>query len=242
MSNLVQGVTFSLNSLNDFSHQALAIEIIQTMCDSPVNVRPTQFGEFEGVSRLANSAEPAKLLVASGEIFQAGGVVLSKGKDCEYQIQWNKSQPNIFPFISGHLMEHSYGRAPDVLLQFLSLVKRLALTTDAFYGDIRSMAFPGWDTPFNLHMRLPDIPNISLYGKPYIELFGRKKIESAPFHRIEKISNDIYWLQATHSVTEPVSDEIRLAIRSHLGEDAFMVGRKWRYKDGLHPEFGSQNH
>lgn len=240
MSNLIPGVTFSLSSLRDFSSPSLAREIVQVICGSPKNIRPTKFGPFEGESPIGDDLdEPLKYLVrqAGGKPSEAGSLVLNAGKNCEYQVQWNKSSPPSFPFVGGFLLRTAFIKDPNVLSDFLDLVKRLAPVVNVVYGDIRSMEFPGWDTPFNLSLRLPDIPNVSIYGKPYIEHFGRSRIESAPFYRIEKLAGDLYWLQATELVTDPVPDDIRAEVRKHFGEDAFMSGKKWRYSDGKHPEF-----
>ncbi|HPT51368.1 MAG TPA: hypothetical protein PLS67_04480 [Accumulibacter sp.] len=237
MSNLVPGITFSLSSLSDFSSPSLASEIVRTICDVPSSIRPSKFGPFEGVSPLAGLDEPVKFISQPEKPVKAGSLVLTAGKNCEYQVQWNKSVPPSFPFVGGFLLRNAFDKKSDTLLAFLDLVKKLASTTNVVYGDVRSMEFAGWDTPVNLSLRLPDIPNVSIYGKPYIELFGRERIEGAPFHRIEQLSDDLYWLQATELVTDPVPEDLRVSIRKYFDEDAFMSGKKWRYSDGLHPAF-----
>lgn len=241
VSHLLPGITFSLSSLRDFSDPVVAREIVHTLQAAPSSIRPTQFGPFEGNQPFVDVDEPVKFLAQPGHTAEAGSLVLSAGGSGEYQVQWNKSTPPSLPFVGGFLMHKAFLKKPAVLDDFLALVKRLAASTEGVYGDIRSMAFPGWDTPFNLSLRLPEIPNVSLYGKPYIELFGRELIERAPFLRIEQLADDLYWLQATEQVTDPVPDEVRLAIRSHFGEDAFMSGKKWRYSDGRHPTFDFSN-
>lgn len=237
MSNLVPGITFSLSSLSDFSSAPLAREIVRNICDVPSSIRPSKFGPFEGGSPLTDLDEPVKFISQPGTHVEAGSLVLTAGKNCEYQVQWNWSDPPSFPFIGGFLLRNFFDKKPDVLMDFLDLVKKMASTTNAVYGDIRSMEFAGWDAPFNLGLRLPDIPNVSIYGKPYIEFFGRDKIESAPFHSIEQLSDDLYWLQATELVTDLVPENVKTSIRKHFGEDAFMSGNKWRYSDGHHPVF-----
>lgn len=237
MSNLVPGITFSLSSLCDFANPSLAKEVVQTICDAPGSIRPSKFGPFEGASPLTDLDGPVKFISQPGKHAEAGSLVLTASKNCEYQVQWNRSNPPSFPFVGGFLLRNAFDKKPDVLMVFLALVKKLAPAANVVYGDIRSMEFAGWDTPFNLSVRLPDIPNASIYGKPYIEFFGREKIESAPFHRIEQLADDLYWLQATELLTDPVPEAARASIRKHFGEDAFMSGKKWRYSDGLHPVF-----
>ncbi|WP_156882669.1 hypothetical protein [Pseudomonas sp. CF161] len=238
MSNPVPGVTFSLSSMGDFSIPSQARAIIQCLDSAAASVRPTRFGAFEGRQPWVDVEEPLRFLAQPGTSATAGSLVLEAGSHLGYQVQWNHSTPPSFPFVSGFLMRKAFSKKPAMLDDFLALIKQLAACSNTLYGDIRSMEFAGWDTPFNLHLRLPEIPNISLYGKPYIELFGRQAIERAPFQRVEQLGDDLYWLEATAQITDPVPDEVRLAIRRHFGEDAFMAGKKWRYSEGRHPEFG----
>jgi hypothetical protein len=237
MSNLIQGITFSLSSLSDFSDLSLAKEIVRTICDAPSSIRPSRFGPFEGTIPLTDLDEPVKFISQPGKRVEARSLVLAAGKNCGYQVQWNRTNPPSFPFVGGFLLRNAFARKTDVLKVFLDLVKNLASTANVVYGDIRSMEFAGWDIPFNLSVRLPDIPNAFIYGKPYIEFFGREKIETAPVHHIEQLADDLYWFQATEQVTDPIPEEVRASIRRHFGEDAFMSGKKWRYRDGLHPVF-----
>jgi hypothetical protein len=237
MSNLIPGIAFSLNSLSDFSNLSLASEIVQTICDVPSSIRPSKFGPFEGVSPIIGLNEPAKFISQPDTYVEGGSLVLTVDKNCEYQVQWNKSDPPSFHFVGGFLLKNAFEKKNDALEAFLVLMKKLAHTINVVYGDIRSMESAGWDAPFNLSLRLPDIPNVSIYGRPYIEFFGREKIESAPFYRIEQLSDDLYWLQATEQVFDLVPEELRASIRKHFGEDAFMSGKRWRYIDGRHPAF-----
>ncbi|UJB64047.1 hypothetical protein YS110_04345 [Acidovorax sp. YS12] len=237
MNNLVPGIAFSLISTSDFSNPSLARKIVQTICGVSGSIRPSKFGPFEGVSLLADFDEPVKFISQTGKHTEAGSLVLRAGRNCEYQVQWNRSNPPSFPFVGGFLLRNAFDKKPDVLVDFLALIKKLAPVVNIVYGDIRSMEFAGWDTPFNLSVRLPEIPNVSIYGKPYIDFFGREKIESAPFHHIEQLADDFYWLQATELLTDQVPEEVRISIHQHFGDEVFMSGKKWRYNDGLHPEF-----
>lgn len=237
MTNLVPGIAFSLSSLSNFADSSLAKEIVRTICEVPSGIRPSKFGSFQGTRPLIDLDEPTKLIAPEDKQVEAGSLVLAAGKNCEYQVQWNRSNPPAFPFVGGFVLRDAFAKRPEVQTELLALVKKLATAANVVYGDVRSMEFAGWDTPFNLSVRLPDVPNISIYGRPYVELFGREKIESAPFHRIEQVADDIYWLQATEFVTDLVPEDVRASIRAHFGEDAFMSGKRWRYTDGLHPRF-----
>jgi len=68
-------------------------------------------------------------------------------------------------------------------------------------------------------------------------MFGASLIESAPAFKVEKIDDEMYWLQATDSVFASVPEDRRAIIRKHFGEDAFMEGKEWRYSTGRAPSF-----
>jgi hypothetical protein len=136
-----------------------------------------------------------------------------------------------------------------ILNDFLNLVKTIIPVINPVYGEFSDLT-PIYSTnrPFNLKLRLPDTQQISIYGTPYINLFSRKKIESAPFEKIEQLGSEHYWLEATSSVFESVSVEKKRAIREHFGEEYFMDGGKERlpsgkkrYTSGIAPLFDFRN-
>lgn len=236
MSNLVAGISVSISTTDDFSKGDIAAGVIKAIFESPVNLKPVRYGLFSGDEIIECAEDIVRVLVGQESKSEAGGVVLSANKDCEYQLQWDRAN-NLLSYFGGFLLSNAYRRNPKILHDYLSFIKGLAVVCNVAYGDIRSMNCDGWDTPFNLMMRLPEIPNVSIYGRPYVEMFGRDKIENAPFYQVEQIANDIYWLQSTADVTEMVSGSAREKIRGYFGENAYMAGKKWRYKDGTHPEW-----
>ncbi|MDB5803932.1 MAG: hypothetical protein JWN73_1254 [Betaproteobacteria bacterium] len=240
MSNQIPGITFSLSVLKTFENRDLARNVLSVLLGASESIRPKRYGAFETDVAIDGLEDVVDVLVnktAVDKPVKAGSLVLNAGKNCEYQIQWNKSSEPSFPFVGGYLLDNTFMKSPEVLTAFLKVIKEISLVTKPAYGDIRSMSVPGWDTPFDLKLRLPDIPNVSIYGQPYIDFFGRDRIENAPFFSIERLGEDLYWLQAIESITGPVPDEIKLAIRKHFGAEAFMAGQKWRYVDGKHPTF-----
>lgn len=239
MSNLVNGLAFSLSCLADFADEKVAREVVDIFLAGPSQIRPKKAGAFQADSAIADPEALVRLLVNERPIGagpQGGSLVLEANRDCGFQVQWNKSPRASFPFIGGHLMFTALSKNPSLLDAFLDLVKALVKRVQPAYGEVRSMAVKGWDAPMNLRLRLPDVPAISIYGPAYIEMFGREKIETAPFLEREVIG-ECYWLVAHQPVLEGVPDEQRLRIRTYLGADAFMADGKWKYSDGRAPQF-----
>lgn len=239
MSNLVNGLAFSLSCLTDFADKKIAQEVVDAFLASSRGVKPKKAGAFQPDSVITDPQALVKLLVnesSTHEGMQGGSLVLEASKDCGFQVQWNKSPQAGFPFIGGHLMFAAISKRPELLDQFLDLIKELVRVTDPAYGEVRSMAVRGWDAPINLQLRLPDVPSVSIYGREYIDMFGREKIETAPFVAREVVG-ECYWLVAHEPILESVPDDQRLRIRNHLGADAFMANGKWKYSDGRAPKF-----
>lgn len=239
MSNLVQGTTFSLFFTQGFENKEIAQKIVNVLISAPKRVRPRKFGAFPPGRKIENADDVVGVLVnergpKSGP--RAGSLIMDVGKDCGFQAQWNKSAEPSFPFIGGHLMFAAIAKDGAILDDFIGVVRTLVGTLKPVYGEVRSMAVKGWDTPVNLTMRLPDVPPISIYGKEYIDLFGKDKIERAPFLSITPVG-ECYWLTAHDSVMEEVPDARRESIRNYLGEDSFVAGGKRKYTHGHAPKF-----
>jgi hypothetical protein len=237
---LYAGITFSLSFTETFEDAERAARVVSILLSSNESVRPVAYGVVDASAPIEAPSAPVEILrnSAGQGSWLAGSLVMAANQHCSYQVQWNRGGPRpTFPFIGGRLMEPAFAGSPLILNHFLRTIRDLALALSPIYGDVRSMAVENWDLPFDLAVRLPDIAAISLYGPPYVGLFGARQIESAPFEHIEKLAPDLYWLEAGNSVMQPVAETRRAAIRAHLGERAFMAGRKWRYMDGMHPEF-----
>jgi hypothetical protein len=239
MSNLLNGLAFSLSCLTDLADQKIAQEVINVFLASASGVKPRKAGAFQADSDIRDAQALVRLLVNEDSLhegMQGGSLVLEVSKDCGFQVQWNKSPHAGFPFVGGHLMFPAISKNSGLLDDFLALIKELVRVTSPAYGEVRSMAVRGWDAPMNLELRLPDVPSVSIYGREYIDMFGREKIDTAPFVARE-IVGECYWLVAHQPVIEGVPDEQRQRIRNHLGADAFMADGKWKYSDGRAPNF-----
>jgi hypothetical protein len=250
MRKLRNRVSFSVDSLEDFEQRSFAERVIRSILAGPRFCTPTKYGRNQPLRREIDPSDISELLdlwtsVANSKNSRAaypeGLLLMEFAKDEGYLVYWRKFREPSFPGISGGLSWPVLKGEPRRFEQFLSLVKELAVLTNAVYGEFHNALFPGWDTPRDLEKRLPDVPWLSIYGRPYIEMFGERAIESAPFHRIERLRSGHYVLQATESIEHPVPEAVRASIRKHLDEDAFMSGGRWRYKSGKSPEFDFSN-
>jgi hypothetical protein len=78
----------------------------------------------------------------------------------------------------------------------------------------------------DLQERIPDLFWATVFGSPYLQMFGLDRLLSAPAYSTESLSNEVVLLQ----LTEKLSDvelhpdnfkEARSRIKAHLGQEAF---------------------
>jgi hypothetical protein len=78
---------------------------------------------------------------------------------------------------------------------------------------------------------LPGLPWVTIFGLPYIRLFGRSTLLSAPCPVVQEVGSDHIMLQLTSSVTEVLVDHalveaVQHRVIQHLGPKAFFDSRK----------------
>lgn len=73
---------------------------------------------------------------------------------------------------------------------------------------------------------LPDVFWGTVFGGPYVELFGKDKLLSAPAAVVEEIADDMVYIQLTDNLAASLNDpgglrESRAKFKTYLGVDAF---------------------
>jgi hypothetical protein len=77
-----------------------------------------------------------------------------------------------------------------------------------------------------LRKYIPDIYWVTVFGKPYVDLFSRERLLSAPAYQVRELENGSVLIQLTEFPGEsgegPNSYETRKAlVKAHLNSDAF---------------------
>lgn len=231
-------INFVLFSEQDFETRVPVSAVLKILMSAPAILRPTHYGLNEAEEPIEDLEDVIDMVVMKGRPKvgrRFGGAVLRAGDGCTYQLQWAKMQDPSLPFFMGSLpLEPSELLQPRITAVY-ELLTKLIPVVDAVYGEVRNMAMPYADAPIDLWTRLPDIPAVSIYGLPYVKMFGEDNVLEASFLVIRRLSGGRYWLEAARSILEPVAEEVKAAVRSHLGEDAFMQGRKRFYKRSRAP-------
>ena len=93
-----------------------------------------------------------------------------------------------------------------------------------------------------LNKCLPDIYWMTVFGRPYVDLFSRERLLSCPAYRVKELDNGSVVVQLTPelkdiTVEEAAFERVRQEARNHLNNDAFFdlaKGLDYRYRV---PEF-----
>lgn len=77
-----------------------------------------------------------------------------------------------------------------------------------------------------IHNSLPDLYWMTIFGPPYIEMFGRDKLERSPAATVEMLGKEVIALQITPSIDEVISgpsdfESQKKNVKKHLGESSF---------------------
>jgi hypothetical protein len=93
-------------------------------------------------------------------------------------------------------------------------------------------------TTHQLKRYLPDLYWGTLFGPPYVRLFGRDRLLSAPAHLVEELAPELFYLQLSDDLADlqtsfEAVDQARQRVKEHLGSDCFFrgeLGRDHRYR------------
>jgi hypothetical protein len=87
-------------------------------------------------------------------------------------------------------------------------------------------------TPMDLRRRVPDLFWGTVFGLPYVRLFGREKLLSSPAFLVKELAPSTVYVQLTESLEDMLTrfehvDRVRQEVKRHLEVDAF-----WRPDSG----------
>jgi len=172
--------------------------------------------------------------------------VLKRSSPVHVDVTIGKS-PLLFHPLIVHV-ECSFVKESARELEFLSVMKDLYDVVHSAFGSIetpqmvrRSDSRGGKLTlGIDLERALPDIYWANFFGPEYVRMFSIEKLESAPVHRIEKLSDGGVLLVLTRSLSDYDADpegfnRARMAVKEHLGIEAFDNG-DWHFR-GKAPQF-----
>ncbi|NOU74245.1 hypothetical protein GC098_23085 [Paenibacillus sp. LMG 31458] len=173
---------------------------------------------------------------------EEGRLLLEKkrGHKVSSTISWKKNNYADFNYLS-FSMGVDWMQDSSNFNRFFELSKQLITTLDLVQGNIQNQSIPYKSDPRDLKLIHPRLHWMNFFGPPYIELFGKEKLLSCPCFKMIEISDQVIALQLTEDLFEPIPEELKTAVKLHLGVDAFLEEgltlRHYKDKTTLVPDF-----
>ncbi len=198
--------------------EKLAQEVFEILEEAGEEYKPVKLGTGEPLS-IPYTIENAKKTWLKSVINQKYGSILFKGTSMFGRVGWNipDNSNNISLKIATNFLTTNIG-----VQQFITLVKELFLLSNGVYGNAHHSSNSIYSSGLDYRTCLPGITWMNLFGKPYVKLFGRDVIETAPCEVEEFAENCFLLLTADKPViANPELLEIQEKLMNHLGKDAF---------------------
>jgi hypothetical protein len=156
--------------------------------------------------------------VGSEKVKKFYGGIMFKGRKTRGYISWNNDNTNII----GLVMSRDLVIGNNGAKKFIDLAKKLFVWSNGVYGHAchssNIVSTPG----HTFRTCLGHISWITLYGPPYVEMFGKEVVQNAPCY-VEEFDKDRFILLTSDEPMEINSEmlEIQENVKKHLGEDDF---------------------
>ncbi|NOU74269.1 hypothetical protein GC098_23215 [Paenibacillus sp. LMG 31458] len=238
-------IRFSLSSLKDWRNEAFITELLQSINKFGRDFIPQNYDRFQPLKRKYNPEDISEVVdlfmnretlacIQDSSIPSIDGSLLMekrRGHKISYNISLRKSNIVGFNSFSMRIDINFLLKSQTNFRTALELFKEIISITEPIRGIIVNENIPGaFGEAENLRVIHPELHWINLFGKPYIELFGRDKLLSAPCYHVEELNKDVIALQLTENPFEPIPEEDRRLVKQHLGEEAFVSdGFTYRY-------------
>ncbi|WP_079506434.1 hypothetical protein [Mesobacillus jeotgali] len=254
MANTFDLINLNIMSLKDFQDAELATNVMEKISQYGKDFIPNKYGLYQPLKNKydAKSIDNVVKLWMNEEnninnrenLYLAGQVLMEKkgGHKVSYQIRWEKDNQARFNFFNLSV-ETVYLKNEKNYEKFLNLCNDLILLLEPVHGEIVNLSFKGWDAPKNLTVRHPELNWMVFFGRPYIDLFGKESLITAPCCSVHTLNENIIGMQLTENLFNPIPSSVRSSVKKYLGEEAFVEeGKSYRrYSSGKVPDFDFSN-
>lgn len=179
---------------------------------------PTKLGIGEPL-KIPYSIENARKIWVKSERRPYGGGILFNGPSMLGSVDWNNmDNSNLFSLTIASKFVITKGRVE----KFITLAKKLFIWSNGVYGNAYHDSNSIYSSGLDYKTCLPGIAWMNLFGKPYVDMFGRDVIETSPCKVEEFAENCFMLLTAEEPIrANPELLEIQERVKDHLGRDAF---------------------
>lgn len=179
---------------------------------------PTRIG-LEDPLRYVYSLNNAKKIWVASDANSTYGGILFNNKLMFGSIEWNKKNNSNMFMMS--IVSKCISTVKDIEI-LISIVKKVFLWCNGVYGNVRHASNSIYTPGLDYKTCLGGITWINLFGKPYVDMFGRDVILTAPC-KVEEFADNCFILSTAEKPIRVNPDllEVQERVKNHLGKDAF---------------------
>jgi hypothetical protein len=224
------GLTLNVLTPRSIAQRSFAValmELIQEVCP---DVFPQKYNNFEPINKVVLPGRTDEMLDAwAGTFFWkrkrppvSGSAFLGNPRAHDnLKIDGVFSSMHIAPLIRSWQRLSIHCAADFALLHWLTPHEREQVPYDMWTSFDRIL------TTFDLRKNIPNLPWATIFGTPYIEMFGRDRLLASPAAVVEELGADQVYVQLTPCISDlEVNFEefqaVRRRVKEHLGNNAFM--------------------
>lgn len=254
MSNSIPEVNLNLNCLSDFYDKDMARNVLDIINSYGKEYIPDRFDSLQPLNKKYNPDNIDQVIstwrndegnkVNIQEKYLMGSLLMQKKRSSQasYYISWEKSEEASFNNFSLGV-DINFLKKEKNFNKYLELCKEIIIALNPVQGQISNMMDKYSCEPINLKIRHPELQWVTIFGQPYIELFGKEKLMKTPCYKVYEITDQLIAIQLTETIFEEIPEELRENVRGYLGGEAFVKGNKFvhSYKNGIVPQFDFSN-
>ncbi|CAJ4653484.1 Uncharacterised protein [Burkholderia pseudomallei] len=236
-------VPVTLNVLSPMSLRRPSdfLNAVRTHCDLLPELLPEKWGWWEPLDRSFNLNDVERLIASGGECDTVYWERKQRPKAFgQFGVRWISKSPRVRDTHSHIDFTTELNTVPQEDL--VNYIKAASVRTRAHFAMLDGLVEPYRDFSIEsasaqsgqfffvathvLRHWLPDVFWGTVFGGPYVELFGKDKLLSAPAAVVEEIADDMVYIQLTDNLTASLNDpggllESRAKFKTYLGVDAF---------------------
>jgi len=235
----------SLTKPNDF------LDAARTFCRLLPQIRPEHWGWWEPLNREFDAEHLDKLVPQSGNCETIYWQRRRKPKaEGGFGVRWRSGVPTAFDTHSKIYFTVELGQVEqEALVVYLKEASVRSGADFAFVNALtpkyREFAIEAEAAPTGqrflvtthlLRHWLPDVFWGTVFGPPYVRLFGKERLLTAPAYCVQELGPNTVYVQLTKRITDVVEDHdgvqsCRRLFKEHLRSNAFYIpgkGYDWR--------------
>jgi len=227
------------------------LDAVQTFCRLLPQVRPTNWGWWEPLNQQFDDQNLSKLVPPSGSCEPVHWQRRSRPKaEGAFFVRWRSGSPRVHDTHSKIDFTVELGQVEQEAL--VAYLKEASVRSkadfafvDALTPEYGEFARESGSAPYRdgflfathlLRHWLPDIFWGTVFGPPYVHLFGKERLLTAPAYSVQELGPETIYVQLTGRIADVVEDHegvqsCRKLFKEHLRSNAFYIpgkGYDWR--------------